>query len=76
MNDKKFNAYAIEQLLLVARDYCADIEMQTTAVKKQKNAKKRLSELNLLMFEVSRNIEKIITLIDVSIDHASDIQQQ
>lgn len=75
MKDLNLDAYVIKQLLLTASDYCSDIETQMLAVEKQKDAKKRLSELNLLMFEVSRNIEKISTLIDVSIEHASHIQQ-
>lgn len=75
MKDLNLDAYVIEQLLLTARDYCSDIETQMLAVEKQRDAEKRLNELNLLMFEVSRSIEKISTLIKVSIEHAGHIQQ-
>lgn len=74
MKDLNLDAYVIKQLLLTARDYCSDIETQMLAVEKQRNAEKRLNELNLLMFEVSRSIEKISTLIEVSIEHAGHIQ--
>lgn len=75
MNDLNLEAYVIEQLLLTARDYCSDIEAQMLAVESQKSDEKRLNELNLLMFEVSQSIEKINTLIEVSIDYAGQIQQ-
>lgn len=75
MEDLNLDAYVIKQLLLTARDYCSDIETQMLAVEKQKDAEKRLNELNLLMFEVSRSIEKINTLIEVSIEHAGLIEQ-
>ena len=75
MKDLNLDAYVIKQLLLTARDYCSDIETQMLAVEKQKDAEKRLNELNLLMFEVSRSIEKISTLIEVSIEHAGLIEQ-
>ncbi|OFK63712.1 hypothetical protein HMPREF2811_02540 [Globicatella sp. HMSC072A10] len=75
MKDLNLDAYVIKQLLLTARDYCSDIEAQMLAVETQKDAEKRLNELNLLMFEVSRSIEKISTLIEVSIENAGHIQQ-
>lgn len=76
MKDLNLNAHVIEQLLLTARDYCSDIETQMLVVESQKDSDKRITELNLLLHAVNRDIEKINTLIEISIDQAIQIQQQ
>lgn len=58
MKDLNLNAHVIEQLLLTARDYCSDIETQMLVVESQKDSDKRITELNLLLHAVNRDIEK------------------